>query len=145
MCFRVNEEFSSNILPCPILVLNNKFIYETDKLYNNSPVIYNETKLNNLINKKCKMNNNIDYYNYDHAKKPYKEMKNYDKICNYKNAILKDKLWKCHGDQLPKHVCNLIEAETILPIISCKEREFKKELTDELKLNVNTNLNAFYN
>ena len=67
------------------------------------------------------------------------------KICNYKDAIFRDKLWKCHGNQLPKKMCEAIESELLLPIESCKENEFKKDLTSELNLNENTNLNAFYN
>ena len=144
--FRVTDNFSSNILPCPLLVLNNKLIYETDKLYSKiNPIVYNKNKLNNLITKKCKNNTNINNYNIGTVKKSYTNMKNYDKICNYKDAIFRDKLWKCHGNQLPKNLCNVIASEIILPIESCKENEFKKDLTSELNLNENTNLNAFYN
>ena len=140
------ENFNSNILPCPILLLNNKLIYENDKLYSNkNPIVYNKKKLNNLITKKCKNNTNINTYNIGSGKKPYTNMKSYDKICNYKDAIFRDKLWKCHGNQLPKNLCNVIASEIILPIESCKENEFKKDLTSELNLNGNTNLNAFYN
>ena len=144
--FRVTDNFSSNILPYPLLVLNNKLIYETDKLYSKiNPIVYNKNKLNNLITKKCKNNTNINNYNIGTVKKSYTNMKNYDKICNYKDAIFRDKLWKCHGNQLPKNLCNVIASEIILPIESCKENEFKKDLTSELNLNENTNLNAFYN
>lgn len=144
--FRVTEKFSSNILPCPILVINNKLIYETDKLYSNkNPVVYNKHKLNNLITKKCKNNSNINYYNIDSVKKPYNNMKNYDQICNYKDAIFRDKLWKCQGNQLPENMCNIIESRIQLATESCKENEFKKDLTHELNLNAYTNLNAFYN
>ena len=111
--FRVTDNFSSNILPCPLLVLNNKLIYETDKLYSKiNPIVYNKNKLNNLITKKCKNNTNINNYNIGTVKKSYTNMKNYDKICNYKDAIFRDKLWKCHGNHLPKKMCEAIESDS---------------------------------